>query len=177
MPDTGFFAPANKAARVVTMSESTPNGLRTVARTDSTVYFSGAGGLVSTAADYLRFCTMLANGGELDGARILGPRTLQLMTMNHLPGGSDMTGMGARMGETSYDGIGFGLGFAVLLDPTVAQVIGTPGEYYWGGAASTAFFVSPAEELIMIFLTQLMPSASYPIRRGLRQVIYSSIIE
>jgi CubicO group peptidase (beta-lactamase class C family) len=97
--------------------------------------------------------------------------------MNHLPGGADLTGMGARLGETTLHGIGFGLGFAVLLDPTVAQVLGTPGEYYWGGAASTAFFVNPAEDLIMLFLTQLMPSSTYPFRRELRSTIYSSIVE
>ncbi len=141
-------------------------------------YFSGAGGMVSTAADYMRFCKMLANGGELDGARILGKRTLQFMTMNHLPGGRDLAGMGqSRFTETTMEGIGFGLGFAVLLDPSTAQVIGNAGEYYWGGAASTAFFVSPKDDLIMLFLTQLMPSSSYPIRRELRAAIYSSIID
>jgi CubicO group peptidase (beta-lactamase class C family) len=140
-------------------------------------YFSGAGGLVSTAADYLRFCRMLANGGELDGVRILGPRTLQLMTLNHLPGGKDLATMADSAAEAQRVGQGFGLGFAVLLDPTVAQQIGTPGEYYWGGAASTAFFVNPAEDLIMLFLTQLRPSSTYPIRRELRATIYSALIE
>jgi CubicO group peptidase (beta-lactamase class C family) len=140
-------------------------------------YFSGSGGLVSTAADYYRFCNMLLRGGELDGTRILGPRTLKLMTLNHLPGGQDLTSMGRGWSETARDGIGFGLGFAVLLDPTVAQIVGTPGEYYWGGAASTAFFVSPQEEMIMLFLTQLRPSTTYPIRRELRSSIYSAIVE
>ena len=138
-------------------------------------YFSGAGGLVSTAADYYRFCSMLLNGGVLEGSRLLGPRTLSLMTLNHLPGGKDLATYAQSAGETAREGIGFGLGFAVLLDPTVAQIIGTPGEYYWGGAASTAFFVNPREELIMIFLTQLRPSSTYPIRRELRSTIYSAI--
>jgi CubicO group peptidase (beta-lactamase class C family) len=140
-------------------------------------YFSGSGGLVSTAADYLRFCRMLANGGELDGVRILGPRTLDLMTLNHLPGGKDLATMAQNGAETQREGQGFGLGFAVLLDQTVAQIIGTPGEYYWGGAASTAFFVNPKEDLIMLFLTQLRPSSTYPIRRELRATIYSSIVD
>ncbi|MGH2599268.1 MAG: serine hydrolase domain-containing protein, partial [Dehalococcoidia bacterium] len=140
-------------------------------------YFSGAGGLVSTAADYMRFSRMLANGGEMDGARILGPRTLHYMATNHLPNGSDLAGMGGRLGEATLYGIGFGLGFAVLLDPATAQIIGTPGEFYWGGAASTAFFVSPQEDLIMLFLTQLMPSSTYPFRRELRSTIYGSIID
>jgi CubicO group peptidase (beta-lactamase class C family) len=141
-------------------------------------YLSGAGGLVSTAADYLRFSKMLTNGGELDGAKIIGPRTLKLMTLNHLPGGSDLAAMNeAGPTETARDGIGFGLGFAVLLNPARAQVSGTPGEYYWGGAASTAFFVSPAEDLVMLFLTQLQPSSSYPIRRELRACIYGAITD
>jgi CubicO group peptidase (beta-lactamase class C family) len=138
-------------------------------------YFSGAGGIVSTVGDYYRFCSMLLNGGQLDGVRIIGPRTLQLMTLNHLPGDKDLATVAQTAGETAREGIGFGLGFAVLLDPAVAQVIGTPGEFYWGGAASTAFFVNPKEELIMLFLTQLRPSSTYPIRRELRSTIYSAI--
>jgi CubicO group peptidase (beta-lactamase class C family) len=186
MTDTGFHVPADKIGRFAANYRPGGEGepaCVVIDRPDESsiyarprTYFSGAGGLVSTVADYLRFCRMLANGGELDGARILGPRTVQFMAINHLPDGRDLTGMGARLGETSLHGIGFGLGFAVLLDPTVAQVIGTPGEYYWGGAASTAFFISPAEEMIMIFLTQLMPSSTYPIRRELRTTIYSSIV-
>jgi CubicO group peptidase (beta-lactamase class C family) len=140
-------------------------------------FFSGVGGLVSTAADYLRFARMLTHGGSLDGARILGPRTLRLMTENHLPGGRDLTSFAATGGETSRKGQGFGLGFGVLLDQTVAQTIGTPGEIFWGGAASTAFFVSPADELITIFLTQLRPSSSHPIRRQLRAAVYSSVVD
>ena len=187
MTDTGFHVPAEKIGRFA--ANYRPGGAGepsyvVIDRPDESsiyarprTYFSGSGGLVSTAADYLRFCTMLANGGALDGARILGTRTLQYMTMNHLPGGRDLAGMGGRLGETTLYGIGFGLGFAVLLDPTVAQIIGTPGEFYWGGAASTAFFVSPTEDLVMIFLTQLMPSSTYPFRRELRATIYSSIID
>lgn len=187
MADTGFHVPADKVDRFAANYRPGGDGEPSyvcIDRPDETsiytrprTYFSGAGGLVSTAADYMRFCKMLANGGELDGARILGPRTVQFMAMNHLPGGTDLTGIGARLGETTLHGIGFGLGFAVLLDPTVAQVIGTPGEYYWGGAASTAFFVNPEEDLIMLFLTQLMPSSTYPFRRELRSTIYSSIVE
>ena len=140
-------------------------------------YFSGAGGLVSTAADYLRFSQMLANGGALDGVRILGPRTLQLMTINHLPGGRDLSQMVHPGDAQGRAGIGFGLGFAVFLDPAAAQGIGTPGEYYWGGAASTAFWVTPAEDLVVIFMTQLMPSSTYPIRRELRACVYQALID
>lgn len=186
--NTGFHVPESELGRFAAnyrrgsstepsyVSMDRPDASSAYARPRS--YFSGAGGLVSTAADYMRFCKMLANGGELDGTRILGTRTLQFMTTNHLPDGRDLTGMGqSRFTETTMEGIGFGLGFAVLLDPTKAQVIGTPGEYYWGGAASTAFFVSPREDLVMVFLTQLMPSGTYPFRRELRATIYSSIID
>ena len=146
--------------------------------TKPNTYHSGAGGLVTTASDYMRFSRMLANGGELDGERVIGTRTLEFMTMNHLPNDGDLASMGQpRFGETTMDGIGFGLGFAVLLDPTQAQLLGTPGEFYWGGAASTAFFVSPAEDLAVVFLTQLRPSSSYPIRRELRIATYQAITD
>lgn len=141
-------------------------------------YLSGAGGLVTTAADYMRFCRMLLNGGTLDGERILGPRTVEFMMLNHLPTGGDMASMGQpQFGESTMEGIGFGLGFAVLLDPTKAQLLGTPGEAYWGGAASTAFFVNPEEDLALVFLTQLLPSSSYPVRRELRIATYQAIEE
>lgn len=188
MPDSGFRVPESKLSRFAAnyrRGDTTEPSYVCIERPDANsvyarprTYFSGAGGLVSTAADYARFCKMLANGGELDGARILSPRTLQFMRMNHLPGGHDLAAMGQpRFTETTMEGIGFGLGFAVLLDPAAAQVLGTSGEYYWGGAASTAFFISPQEDLITIFLTQLMPSSSYPIRRELRATVYSCIID
>jgi CubicO group peptidase (beta-lactamase class C family) len=139
-------------------------------------YFSGLGDLVSTAADYLRFCTMLTSGGALDGARILGPRTLQLMMQNHLPDGRDVASMGQRrfIGLTMA-GTGFGLGFAVLLDPTRAQLIGTPGESWWGGAFSTVFFVAPRDDLAVIFLTQLQLYGVYPFHSEVRAAVYGSL--
>lgn len=140
-------------------------------------YFSGIAGLVSTAADYLRFCRMLARGGELDGNRVLGTRTVGLMTCNHLPGGRDLVSFTENGGESTRFGQGFGLGFGVLLDQTVAQTMGTPGEFFWGGAASTTFFVSPLDDLIVLFLTQLRPSGSYPIRRQLRATVYSALTD
>lgn len=187
MPDTGFQVPQQDVHRFAanyrfggengakySLSDAPATSPYSMART----YLSGAGGMVSTASDYMRFCKMLANGGELDGARIIGPRTLKFMTLNHLPGGKDLAALNSTgPTESARDGVGFGLGFAVLLDPAVSQTLGTPGEYYWGGAASTAFFVSPAEDLIMVFLTQLQPSSSYPIRRELRVAIHQAIID
>ena len=155
MTDSGFHVPAADHERFSANYRPGRAGEPTIVcidRPDDTSYYtsprsylSGSGGLVSTASDYTRFCKMLANGGELDGARVIGSRTLRHMTLNHLPGGRDLVEMGrVEETETKSDGIGFGLGFAVLLDPATAGVIGTPGEFYWGGAASTAFFVSPA---------------------------------
>jgi CubicO group peptidase (beta-lactamase class C family) len=145
----------------------------------SQTLFSGGGGLISTASDYFRFTSMLRNRGELDGVRLLGRKTIELMTMNHLPGGQDLTQLarGGQFTETPYAGVGFGLGFSVMLDPTRAQIPGSPGEYAWGGAASTAFWVDPVEDLIVIFLTQLMPSSSYPLRRELRALTYAALVD
>ncbi|HEY5869758.1 MAG TPA: serine hydrolase domain-containing protein [Candidatus Tectomicrobia bacterium] len=146
--------------------------------TQPRTYLSGAGGMVSTASDYMRFCKMLANGGELDGQRVLGPRTLAFMALNHLPGGCDLAQMSpGSAGETSRAGVGFGLGFARVLDPTVLGGLSAPGEYYWGGAASTAFWITPAEDLAVVFMTQVRPSSTYPIRRELRAIIYGSIVD
>jgi CubicO group peptidase (beta-lactamase class C family) len=137
---------------------------------------AGGAGLVSTAADYHRFCTMLLNGGELEGARIVSRKTLELMTANHLPGGADLTEMSRSLfSEAVNAGQGFGLGFAVNLDPARTMLPGSKGEYYWGGMFSTAFFVDPVERLHMIFMTQLMPSSTYPVRRQLKTLIYSAL--
>jgi CubicO group peptidase (beta-lactamase class C family) len=185
MVDTSFSVPeskvdrfaANYAPRAGTPRYRLVDDPLSSPYTRPRTYFSGSGGLVSTAADYLRFCRMLSNGGHLEGVRIIGPRTLRLMTINHLPGGKDLATMAQTAGETAREGVGFGLGFALLIDQAVAQIIGTPGEFYWGGAASTAFFVNPVEDLIMIFLTQLRPSSTYPLRRELRATIYSAITD
>jgi len=142
------------------------------------VLLSGGGGLVSTAADYLRFCRMLLNGGSLDGARLLGRKTVELMTSNHLPTGGDLASMGQPVfSETSYEGIGFGLGVSVVLDPSRAQVVGSVGEYAWGGMASTYFWVDPSEDLIAILMTQLVPSSAYPIRRELKVLVNQAIVD
>jgi CubicO group peptidase (beta-lactamase class C family) len=140
-------------------------------------FFSGGGGLTGTTADYLRFCEMLRRGGELDGARILGPRTIELMHLNHLAGGKDLSGMAiGAFSETAYEGVGFGLGFAMTLGQVEAGALGG-GDYYWGGAASTIFWVDPKEDLVVVFMTQLMPSATFNFRGQLRNIIYSAIVE
>jgi CubicO group peptidase (beta-lactamase class C family) len=121
---------------------------------------------------------MLLNGGVLDGSRLLGRKTVEYMRLNHLPGNRDMAAMGQPVwSETSYEGIGFGLGFAVVLDPAKAQIVTSPGEHHWGGAASTFFWLDPAESLYVVLLTQLMPSSAYPLRRELRTAVYQALID
>jgi len=141
-------------------------------------FLSGGGGLASTLGDYHRFTQMLLQGGAVDGTRILGRKTIEYAASNHLPGGADLATMGqAVFSETNYDGVGFGLGFSVVLDPMAAQVITSPGEYAWGGAASTLFWIDPVEELTVIGLTQLLPSSAYPIRQELKPLIYSALVD
>jgi len=139
---------------------------------------SGGGGMASTLADYHRFCRMLLNEGELDGARIISRKTLALMTANHLPGGGDLTQHSkALFSEAENAGTGFGLGFATTIDPAATMVPGSKGDFFWGGMFSTAFFVDPQEDVIMIFMTQLMPSNTYPVRREIKTMIYSALAD
>ena len=137
---------------------------------------SGGGGLTGTARDYMRFCHMMLNKGALDGERLLGRKTVELMTSNHL--GGDMAAMGMpRFSESKYDGVGFGLGFSIMLDPAKAEILGTAGEFAWGGAASTAFWIDPVEDMAVVLLTQLTPSSTYPIRRELRVLTYAAVVD
>jgi CubicO group peptidase (beta-lactamase class C family) len=139
---------------------------------------SGGGGLWGTAADYLRFCHFLLGRGELDGVRLLGSRTVDYMVQNHLPGGADLEQFGRPLfAETSFDGVGFGLGFSVQLDPVANKVLSSPGEYAWGGAASTAFWCDPNEDIAVVFLTQLLPSSTHPIRPQLKQLVYQALVD
>lgn len=139
---------------------------------------SGGGGLVGTIADYYRFTAMLVNGGELDGARILSPKTVRLMRTNHLPNNADLTEMSSSLfSEANNAGTGFGLGFAMVIDPAKTLMPSSMGEYYWGGAYSTAFFVDPVEKITMVFMTQVYPSSIYPIRRQLKTLIYSALTD
>jgi CubicO group peptidase (beta-lactamase class C family) len=182
MHDTDFSVPASKADRLAACYVATPDKkLRLQDDPGRSRYLSaprfisGGGGLVSTAADYLRFATKLLNGGVLDGVRILSPKTVQLMTVNHLPGGKDLHQLSVSMfSEAAYSGVGFGLGFAVTVDSARTLMPGSTGDFAWGGMASTYFWIDPREELIVIFLTQLMPSSTYPLRRELRTLVYSA---
>jgi CubicO group peptidase (beta-lactamase class C family) len=184
MRDTGFVVPADKVDRLtdcrVWTGPSKPLGM--LDRAEESMWLrqpkllSGGGGLVSTALDYHRFCQMCANGGELDGVRLLGRKTLELMTLNHLPGKGDLSSLSRSLfSETQNGGTGFGLGFAVTQDPARAMIPGSVGEYYWGGMFSTSFFIDPVEKLHVVFMTQMSPSWTYPIRRELKTLIYSAL--
>ncbi len=137
---------------------------------------SGGGGLVSTTADYVRFAEAMLTGTAPDGTRLIGRKTLALMTANHLPGGVDLPALSRSLfSEAAYDGVGFGLGFAVTTDPAKTLIPGSRGEYFWGGAASTFFWIDPQEQLTCVFMTQLLPSSTYPVRRQLRTLVYSAL--
>jgi CubicO group peptidase (beta-lactamase class C family) len=184
MTDTAFSVPPADADRLAALYIPGSGGKATrmdamgdMAKEPPTC-LSGGGGLVSTAADYHRFTQMLLNGGELDGQRLLGSRTVRYMASNHLPGGADLEAVGRPLfAETTFDGVGFGLGFSVLLDPVTNKVPGSAGEFAWGGAASTAFWVDPVEDITCIFLTQLLPSSTHPIRSELKRFVYQALID
>jgi CubicO group peptidase (beta-lactamase class C family) len=185
MVDTAFWVSEDKADRFCALYTRNPDRrLASMENTERGRYLkppkllSGAGGLVGTMDDYQRFVTCLLRGGELDGVRIIGRRTLEYMTRNHLPGGVDLQAMaGEGASETAMPGVGFGLGFGVVIDPVANQSLASVGEYMWGGAASTAFWVDPLEEVTVIFMTQLFPSATYPIRPQLRWVVNQALID
>lgn len=184
MVDTDFWVPEDKRERFATnYRRNSKKQLVVLEDAEGSGYLepptlaAGGSGLVSTAADYLRFCQMLVRGGELDGVRILGPRTVELMGTNHLPGGGDLQQFATGgFGETGFDGMGFGLTVAVAQGPERTQVLGSPGHVTWGGFASTIFWVDPAEELAVVFLTQLVPSGTFNFRDQLKQIVYSSIV-
>jgi CubicO group peptidase (beta-lactamase class C family) len=195
MTDTDFYVPSAKAHRLAACYSADPQGARfqpgqrnnalslqddpaTSAFLSPPALISGGGGLCATASDYLTFCRALLNGGELGGVRLLSPKTIALMTTNHLPGGRDLPEMSRSMfSEASYNGIGFGLGFQVTFDPARTLMPVSRGEYAWGGAASTAFWIDPAEELIAIFMTQTLPSSAFTIRRELRIMVNAAITD
>jgi CubicO group peptidase (beta-lactamase class C family) len=184
MNETTWFVDEAHAPRLATLYGAHPatrkavrmDGMDRLALQEPKTHLGG-GGLVSTAHDYHRFTQMLLRGGELDGVRILSPGTVRYMASNHLPGGVDLTAFGRPLfAETTFDGVGFGLGVSVTIDPVKARVPGSVGEFAWGGAASTSFWIDPAEDLTVQFFTQLLPSSTHPIRSQLKQLVYQSII-
>lgn len=183
MADTGFHVPPEKLHRLTDAWMLDPKRGRIVydeaersSWAERPTFVSGGGGLVSTTADYHRFCRMLLGRGALGGIRLVGRKTIELMTANHLPGGGDLTALSRSMfSESIYAGQGFGLGFAINMDPAKAMAPGSAGEFYWGGIFSTYFFVDPVERVSAVFMTQLMPSTAYPVRRQVKTMIYAAL--
>lgn len=180
MEDTDFYVPEAKLGRFAAMYSPTENGgielldaPATSPYAKPTRCLSGGVGLISTASDYIRFAQMLLNGGELDGTRLLGRKTIELMTANHLP--DELIPIQLQP-HTLY-GCGFGLGFRVLVNAAQAGLLASEGEFGWGGAASTSFFVDPEERLIGLLLTQLMPSRYYPIRNEFKVLVYQALVD
>ena len=183
MGDTGFKVPADQQHRLTDCYMFDP--VETMKPFDSgdksrwakdRSFHSGGGGLVSTLADYHRFCLMLLGGGALDGTRIISRKTLALMTTNHLVGGGDLVQHSVGIfSEAENAGVGFGLGFAVNESPAQTMTPGSVGDYYWGGMFSTGFFVDPVEAICMVFMTQLMPSSTYPVRREVKTLVHAAI--
>jgi CubicO group peptidase (beta-lactamase class C family) len=188
MNDTAFFCPPEKIGRFTSCYQPGDGGVGLKLQDDAgkstyehpPALESGGGGLVSTAHDYMRFCRMMLHGGVLDGARILSPKTVALFSLNHLPGGRELAEMAppGQFSEASYYGIGFSIGCGVNIDVARTRLPGTVGEYFWGGAASTAFWIDPAEELAVVFMTQVMGTdARLTLRRDLRTLVYSAMTE
>ncbi|QEC50388.1 beta-lactamase family protein [Baekduia soli] len=184
MADTGFGAPEADHGRLAALYVPDPQtGRATRSEMGDAALrrprcLSGGGGLVSTAADYHRFAQLLLGDGAFDGVRLLGSRTARYLRTNHLPGGADLQAVGRPLfAETTFAGVGFGLGVQVLLDPVAFLVPSSPGEFGWGGAASTVFWVDPVDRITMVFLTQLLPSSTYPLRSRLRQLVQQALVD
>ncbi|GLQ06128.1 serine hydrolase domain-containing protein [Sneathiella chinensis] len=186
MKDTRFDVTPEMVGRFASSYTPKRDGsLRLVDRAEDSLFaegrvqgFSGGGGLVSTVEDYSKFAEMIRQRGALgeDGPRILGSRTVEFMMENHMPG--DLASMGQPVfSEVSFEGVGFGLGGWVMLNPAKAQMLGTPGDFGWGGLASTVFWVDPLEDLTVVFSTQLLPSSYHPLRKEIRALVYQAMID
>lgn len=189
MTDTSFHVPEEKLDRLAELygrhpgtKKATPLSVAGAAAKSKPQCLMGGGGMVSTMGDYMRFADMLRRGGIADptvgGARLLSPRTVAYMATNHLPGNADLSEVGRPIfSETTQEGFGFGLGFSVLMDVARAKTAGSVGDFGWGGAASTTFHVDPVEDMVVLFMTQLMPSSTYPLRPYIRQLVRQAIID
>ena len=184
MTDTAFHVDEGKVDRFAVLYSPHPKtGKAFVSPLDKPLTtppaaLSGGGGLTGTTKDYLRFVHMLRGRGEFEGVRLLGTRTVDYMTRNHLPGGQDLEQFGIQQfAETTYEGVGFGLGFSVVDDPVKNRVLGSTGDFGWGGAASTTFWVDPVNDIAVVFLTQLLPSSTHPIRSELKRLVLQALID
>jgi CubicO group peptidase (beta-lactamase class C family) len=185
MTDTAFFVPEEKRSRLASLyryDEVNHSKIKLDTLGNSSLekpkFLSGGGGLISTAGDYFKFIKMLEGRGKSGDVRIVSSRTIDLMTQNHLPNNADISTFGRPIGEEFlYDGLGFGLGFSVVVDQAKTRVACPKGTFAWGGMASTAFWVDPVNEISAMFFTQLIPSGVYPIRQYLRSLVYAALID
>ena len=187
MNDTSFSVPSSKLDRFASCyMPKQGGGLKLQDDAGKSTYAeppkleSGGGGLVSTAHDYMRFCRMMLGGGALDGVQILSPKTVEMFSINYLPDNKLLSDLSAAVtfSEAGYGGIGFSIGCGVTVDPALTRIPGTPGEFFWGGAASTAFWIDPKEDLAVVFMTQVMGTdARLTLRRDLRTLVYSAMTD
>ena len=185
MHDTGFWVPEEKHERVASLYRYDETNHKKAkisgfanSGLDKPEFLSGGGGLISTADDYFKFIRMLEGRGKSGNARLLSPSTFEMMVMNHLPNNADISTFGRPLGEEIfYDGLGFGLGFGVVVDQAKTRVACPNGTFSWGGMASTAFWVDPVNEISAMFFTQLIPSGVYPIRQYLRSLVYAALAD
>lgn len=179
MTDTGFYVPKEKIDRFAALYSPADNGRLELTDPPATgeyskppSLFSGGGGLVSTTADYVQFAQMVLNGGELDGTRLLGRKTIEFMTTNHIPD-QLLPFQTARV----HHGLGYGLGFGVIMNVAKSQVLGSINTCAWGGAASTHFWIDPKEELLGVIMTQFSPSFYYPIFQQFKVLTYQALVD
>jgi CubicO group peptidase (beta-lactamase class C family) len=186
MTETGFWLAESDAHLVVPVYSPNPDGGPAVRNdplsvlpTSKPTFLSAGGGLFTTLSDYHRFCQFLLGGGELEGTRLLGTRTLAYMTRNHLPGGADLAAVGRRVmfGQPTYDGLGFGLGFQTIVDDAATKLLVGPREISWYSGYSTIFLVDPAEQLSALFFSSFAPVKAYPIYSRVRQLVYQALID
>jgi CubicO group peptidase (beta-lactamase class C family) len=188
MHDTGFYCSPDKLDRFTTCYQPREEGRGLKVQDDGQastyahppILEAGGGGLVSTAHDYMQFCKMMLHGGTLDGVQILSPKTVALFSLNHLPDNQELADMAppGLFSEAGYSGIGFSIGCGVNINVAKTRLPGTLGEFFWGGAASTAFWIDPKEELAVVFMTQVMGTdARLTLRRDLRTLVYSAMTE
>ena len=187
MNDTAFYCPEDKRDRFSSCYMPGDGGKLKLQDDAAASIFaapprleSGGGGLMSTAHDYMQFCRMMLNGGSLNGVQILSPKTVALFSLNHLPDNKELADMApaGNFSESGYAGVGFSLGCGVNINVAHTRLPGTTGEFFWGGAASTAFWIDPKEDLAVVFMTQVIGSdVRLTLRRDLRTLVYSAMTE
>ncbi len=183
MDETAFGVAESERDRVAVLYDQdaptapfTPSQLFTNVELGVPAFLSGGGGLFTTLDDYRRFAAMLAGGGRLDGEVIIGSDTLNYMATNHLPPGVDLASFCRTPLEGDLSGLGFGLGFAVVIDAPARRILTRPGNYYWNGAGGTTFWIDAERELSVVFMMQVRSSTNYQWESDLRKLVYQAYV-